>query len=626
MTKKKVKDNEQKERTKRNVKQASRNLISTSTAQSSGTKSSTAKTDTSETQASRSRQNIRQGTRNTTTAKPTTTSNPSSMEKPPLESMISVPFGTQATRSNKLDKKLASTTMTPKIEQKTRGLAFPSNHFQTASTAKSTNGSKTRNTLIPGESLLKPISSFPSTAQSRMTTLSHTNAQDSLVSMPTQAKREATLPTTFGTQTVRSKKDTTQAASIFKTPEEWTQDVWTAVKRGDRQLAYASNLEKELEDKYGSLDYAKYIPEYKGLVTAIHQAQMEYQKQREFIEKNYRQLPLLPGQTTNHTNADRWYYEERLRQIREEMASYDEMCGGRMDLASLRSYYEQINLYESILATEPNTKGEQYMDDTFEQVLKGNYTDKATALGIALQMLAGIPNLDVAMDARDLFYDLTHLKTTRPGQVGLDAMAFAPVFGSLKYVGDVAKVAKAGDGVVDAITEIGKHADDLADIGKHADDSLALTKYLDDAAAAAKQSEGVLDTAGKLDYNKIGQAADLVDLKPEALMDELRSSGVKYTPEDVMMVTKTENGIMWLEKGNDTAGWKHITRHAEDFSNSDLAVDDLPQVLQHILQSEPTRAPIKEARGYNAIYSYKGQQYLIAYGTNGFIVSFYPYS
>lgn len=42
-----------------------------------------------------------------------------------------------------------------------------------------------------------------------------------------------------------------------------------------------------------------------------------------------------------------------------------QLCGGRMDLASLRSYYEQINLYESILATEPNTKGEQYADDTF---------------------------------------------------------------------------------------------------------------------------------------------------------------------------------------------------------------------------------------------------------------------
>lgn len=547
MTKKKVKDDEQKERSKRSEKQTSRKVISTSTARSSGTRSSTAKTatgSTSETQASRSKRNIRQGNRNTTTAKPTTTSRPSSIEKPQLESMISVPFGTQATRSDKLDKKLASTTMTtPKIEQKTRGLAFPGNHFQTTSTAKSTNGSKTRNTLIPGESLLKPISSFPSTAQSRMTTLSHTNAQDSLVSMPTQAKREATLPTASGTQTVRSKKDTTQAASVFKTPEEWTQDVWNAVKRGDRQLAYASNLEKELEDKYGSLDYAKYIPEYKGLVTAIHQAQMEYQKQREFIEKNYRQLPLLPGQTTNHTNADRWYYEERLRQIREEMASYDEMCGGRMDLASLRLYYEQINLYESILATEPNTKGEQYMDDTFEQVLKGNYTDKVTALGIALQMLAGIPNLDVAMDARDLLYDLTHLKTTPPGQVGLDAMAFAPVFGSLKYVDDIAKMAKAGDGVVDAITEIGKHADDLADVGKHVDDTLALTKYLDDAAAAAKRSNKsleIIDDVGYIGKNAIPKVASIEALNVtqgkvqgrkafNQLVDSIKKNGITET-------------------------------------------------------------------------------------------------
>lgn len=204
MTKKKIKDDEQKERTKHSVKQASGNVISTSTARSRGTRSSTAKTAaglTSETQASRCKRNIRQGNRNTTTAKPMTTNKASSIEKPQLESMIPAPFGTQATRSNKLDKKLASTTTTtPKIEQKTRGLAFPSNHFQTTSTAKSENGSMTKTTLIPGESLLKPISSFPSTAQSRVTTLLHTNAQDSLVSMPTQAKREATLPTTSGTQ------------------------------------------------------------------------------------------------------------------------------------------------------------------------------------------------------------------------------------------------------------------------------------------------------------------------------------------------------------------------------------------------------------------------------------------
>lgn len=498
MARKKTRDDEQESRSKRSVKQATRKVISTSATKYEGTKSS--KVQTNKTQSSA--------------------------------------LSTQATRSDKLDKKLAAATQTAsKIERKTRGLAFPSNHFQTTSTARSTNGNKTKTKLMSGELLLNSTSAFPSTAPSRVTTLSHTNAQDSLVSVPIRTKQKETFSTTFETQIGSSnKRDAAQAASVFKTPEEWTQDVWNAVKRGDRQLGYASKLEKELEDKYGSLDYAKYIPEYKGLVTAIRQAQTEYQKQREFIEKNYRQLPLPAGQTTNHTNADRWYYEERLRQIREEMASYDEMCGGRMDLASLRSYYEQINLYESILATEPNTKGEQYMDDTFEQVLKGNYTDKVTGLGTAYQVGLALLGLDLPMDIRDASYDWTHLKTTPWHQTILDTAAFLPLVGAFKYTDNVADVLKS-------TTKGAEAADVLATAAKHADDAIDYAKYLDEAADAAKRSNKsleILDDVGYIGEKAIPKVASLDTLNItqgkvqgrkafNQLVDSIKKNGITET-------------------------------------------------------------------------------------------------
>lgn len=38
-------------------------------------------------------------------------------------------------------------------------------------------------------------------------------------------------------------------------------------------------------------------------------------------------------------------------------------------------------------------------------------------------------------------------------------------------------------------------------------------------------------------------------LKPEHLLEELRKSGVKFTEEDVVMITKTKkNELVWLEK------------------------------------------------------------------------------
>ena len=50
-------------------------------------------------------------------------------------------------------------------------------------------------------------------------------------------------------------------------------------------------------------------------------------------------------------------------------------------------------------------------------------------------------------------------------------------------------------------------------------------------------------------------------------MKELADSGVKYNPDDVVMITKTPDGtLVWLEKGSSSTGLQHIIdRHAEHF-------------------------------------------------------------
>ena len=113
------------------------------------------------------------------------------------------------------------------------------------------------------------------------------------------------------------------------------------------------------------------------------------------------------------------------------------------------------------------------------------------------------------------------------------------------------------------------------------------------------------------------------NLKPQNLMDELAQSGVKYTPDNVVMVTKTHDGkLMWLEKGDSSAGLQHIVDgHASDFANR--GINDIPDFLNSTLQEMPVKTGISKAGPY-AEYLINGKMYRVGYGTNGFVVSFYP--
>ena len=108
------------------------------------------------------------------------------------------------------------------------------------------------------------------------------------------------------------------------------------------------------------------------------------------------------------------------------------------------------------------------------------------------------------------------------------------------------------------------------------------------------------------------------------LMEELENSGVKYTPENVMCIVKTPDGLLqWLETGNVDSGWMHIEEHATDFQRR--GVDDLYSFLNEVLQTQPVKRGVNPTGPY-AIYEMDGRQYKLAHGTNGYIVSFYPIS
>ena len=158
-------------------------------------------------------------------------------------------------------------------------------------------------------------------------------------------------------------------------------------------------------------------------------------------------------------------------------------------------------------------------------------------------------------------------------------------------------------------------------------------KYVDEATGAVKSlkratkaTDNLMDTGGDMVYNG-ARAAGKIELKPKALMDELATSGKKYTPQDVVMVTKNSNGdLLWLEQGNNSAGLKHVRqRHGADFEARGITVEEVPQVLKEVLQTEPIKTGCVKHNPFS-IYAYNGSDFLVAHGTNGYIVSFYPYS
>ena len=141
-------------------------------------------------------------------------------------------------------------------------------------------------------------------------------------------------------------------------------------------------------------------------------------------------------------------------------------------------------------------------------------------------------------------------------------------------------------------------------------------------AAPLYNSKGYLG-GGPSAGGAVGASKGISSLKPQNLLDELAESGVKYNPEDVIAVTKTVDGkLVWLEKGNEQSGLKHIVNsHVINFS--DRGITDIPAFLNRVVSTNPIKTG-SNAKGLFAEYVVNGNKYRVAYGTNGYIVSFYP--
>ena len=118
----------------------------------------------------------------------------------------------------------------------------------------------------------------------------------------------------------------------------------------------------------------------------------------------------------------------------------------------------------------------------------------------------------------------------------------------------------------------------------------------------------------------------------KSLIKELKNNNIKFSEKDVLFITKDKtNQTVWLEKGNEGAGFEHIkARHGNDFVkafnfNEDTLHESLYKAIKYgnvVDNHIETRNGIPSI---TRVYDYQGNHYLLTgIGTNGFIVSARP--
>ena len=311
------------------------------------------------------------------------------------------------------------------------------------------------------------------------------------------------------------------------------------------------------------------------------------------------------------------------------------------------AYEAELYEIETVWYKKMLDKAEDYLIRSAECVVLGNFTDEVTVLGVGVQIVLGIFDLDLPCDIRDIIADIKNLAETDRvrwdliGMLALDLIGLIPVIGALKYSDEVGTLFKNA-GKVSVVAE---GADGVGAVARHADEAGAwlqgvkVFRYSDETAEAVASGEKLLKESGTiyesfadmmspedakryLDFLENGSregltSAELAGVeKADALLvsqkvgyedvwdlrnvgdalesglnsnllDELANSGVKYNPEDIVAITKTADGkLVWLENGTDTAGLNHIiTEHADDFLNKGITQEQIPDYVMNALEN-----------------------------------------
>ena len=163
-------------------------------------------------------------------------------------------------------------------------------------------------------------------------------------------------------------------------------------------------------------------------------------------------------------------------------------------------YEAELYEIETVWYKKMLDKAEDYLIRSDECVVLGNFTDEVTVLGVGVQIVLGIFDLDLPCDIRDIIADIKNLAETDRvrwdliGMLALDLIGLIPVIGALKYSDEVGTLFKNA-GKVSAVAE---GADGVGAVTRHADEAgawlqgIKVFRYSDETAGAVASGEKLL--------------------------------------------------------------------------------------------------------------------------------------
>ena len=170
------------------------------------------------------------------------------------------------------------------------------------------------------------------------------------------------------------------------------------------------------------------------------------------------------------------------------------------------AYEAELYEIETVWYKKMLDKAEDYLIRSAECVVLGNFTDEVTVLGVGVQIVLGIFDLDLPCDIRDIIADIKNLAETDRvrwdliGMLALDLIGLIPVIGALKYSDEIGTLFKNAD----KVSVVARSTDGTGVLAKHADEAGAwlhgvkVFRYSDETAEAVTSGEKLLKESGTI--------------------------------------------------------------------------------------------------------------------------------
>ena len=223
-------------------------------------------------------------------------------------------------------------------------------------------------------------------------------------------------------------------------------------------------------------------------------------------------------------------------------------------------YEAELYEIETVWYKKMLDKAEDYLIRSAECIVLGNFTDEVTVLGVGVQIVLGIFDLDLPCDIRDIIADIKNLAETDRvrwdliGMLALDLIGLIPVIGALKYSDEVGTLFKNA-GKVSVVAE---GADGVGAVARHADEAGAwlqgvkVFRYSDETAEAVASGEKLLKESGTIyesfaDMMSPDDAAKYLDFLENGSREGLTSAELAGVEKaDALLVSqKVEYEDVW---------------------------------------------------------------------------------